>query len=91
VTITLSIGMNELVKKNALIRNLRSVETLGSASVICSDKTGTLTRGVMTAVRLWYCGETYRITGAGYDPIVSTLLRALLFQFFFFRFVLHVI
>lgn len=68
VTITLAIGMRKMVEKKALIRNLRSVETLGSASVICTDKTGTLTKGVMTAVRLWFCGETYRITGAGYDP-----------------------
>ena len=68
VTITLAVGMRNMVKKHALIRDLRSVETLGSASVICSDKTGTLTAGVMTAVRLWHAGVSYQITGVGYSP-----------------------
>ena len=68
VTITLAIGMRNMVKKNALIRNLHSVETLGSASVVCSDKTGTLTAGAMTSVRLWYDKKVFRITGTGYNP-----------------------
>lgn len=68
VTITLAVGMKEMVKKNALIRNLHSVETLGSASVICTDKTGTLTAGQMTAKQLWFNGRTFFITGAGFDP-----------------------
>jgi len=68
VTITLAIGMRRMLQKRALIRNLHSVETLGSASVICTDKTGTLTKGEMTAKRMWFRGQTYTFTKGGFDP-----------------------
>ena len=68
VTISLALGMREMVRRNALIRRLASVETLGSATVICSDKTGTLTQNVMTVTRLWVDGRLAEVTGTGYDP-----------------------
>jgi len=69
VTITLALGMCDMVKRNALIRNLHSVETLGCTNVICTDKTGTLTKGEMTATRLYTAGTTYNISGTGFDPV----------------------
>lgn len=68
VTITLALGMREMIQRNALIRKLASVETLGSTTVICSDKTGTLTQNQMTVTRLWVDGVTLEITGSGYEP-----------------------
>lgn len=68
VTISLAIGVQKMVKRNALIRRLAAVETLGSTSVICSDKTGTLTRDEMTVRRIYCAGELYSVSGAGYVP-----------------------
>ncbi|MGE5376613.1 MAG: cation-translocating P-type ATPase, partial [Bacteroidota bacterium] len=68
VTISLALGMSEMIKHHALIRKLSSVETLGSATVICSDKTGTLTQNEMTVVRLWADGQFVDVTGTGYVP-----------------------
>ncbi|MEP7358873.1 MAG: HAD-IC family P-type ATPase, partial [Anaerolineales bacterium] len=68
VTITLAIGMREMVKRHALIRRLASVETLGAATVICSDKTGTLTQNQMTVQRIWVDDRTFGVSGEGYDP-----------------------
>ena len=68
VTISLALGVKRMVKRNALVRRLPAVETLGSTSVICSDKTGTLTRDEMTVRRLFVGGRTLEVSGRGYEP-----------------------
>jgi magnesium-transporting ATPase (P-type) len=68
ITITLAIGVQRMARRNAIIRRLPAVETLGSVSVICSDKTGTLTRNEMTVSRVILTARDYAVTGVGYDP-----------------------
>jgi Ca2+-transporting ATPase len=68
VTISLAIGVKRLVNRNALMRRLAAVETLGSTSVICSDKTGTLTRDEMTTRRLYVADAAIEVSGSGYEP-----------------------
>jgi Ca2+-transporting ATPase len=69
VTISLAIGVQRMVRRNALMRRLPAVETLGSTSVICSDKTGTLTKDEMTVRKLVVAGQVLDVSGAGYQPV----------------------
>ena len=66
--VTLAIGARDLVKRNAIIRKLSSAETLGSVTVICSDKTGTLTKGEMTVRQVYVSDHFADVSGSGYDP-----------------------
>ncbi|MDY6937030.1 MAG: cation-transporting P-type ATPase [Cyanobacteriota bacterium] len=68
VTITLAIGVNRMARRHAIIRKLPAVEALGGATVICSDKTGTLTENQMTVQRVYVGGEYYGVSGSGYSP-----------------------
>jgi magnesium-transporting ATPase (P-type) len=69
VTITLAIGVSRMAQRHAIIRKLPAVETLGSTTVICSDKTGTLTKNEMTVQALWVAGRSFVVEGAGYEPV----------------------
>jgi len=74
VTVSLALGARDLARRNALIRKLSSAETLGATDIICSDKTGTLTKGEMTVRKIYVNNELVDVTGAGYEPKGDFLL-----------------
>ncbi len=80
MTITLAIGVSRMAKRNAIIRHLPAVETLGSTTVICSDKTGTLTRNEMTVQQVWAGKETFISQGIGYSPKGGFTLNGQVFE-----------
>ncbi len=80
VTISLAIGVQRMVQRHALMRRLSAVETLGSTSVICSDKTGTLTKDEMTIRKIYIAGKVLEVSGAGYEPKGGYLFNGAAFE-----------
>ena len=68
ITVTLAVGVSRMASRHAIVRKLPAVETLGGATVVCSDKTGTLTENQMTVQEIYSGGESYSVTGTGYSP-----------------------
>jgi len=68
ITVTLAVGVSRMATRHAIVRKLPAVETLGGATVVCSDKTGTLTENQMTVQEIYSGGESYSVTGTGYSP-----------------------
>ena len=80
VTVALALGVQRMIKRNAIIRKLPAVETLGCTTVICSDKTGTLTQNEMTVRKIFTNGSIYDVTGTGYDIKGNFLLNKQVFE-----------
>ncbi len=68
LSVSLAVGVQRMAKRNALIKRLSAVETLGSANAICTDKTGTLTKGEMTVRKIWRPGQSLEVSGVGFEP-----------------------
>ncbi|MFD0427303.1 HAD-IC family P-type ATPase [Streptomyces zhihengii] len=68
LSVSLAIGVRRMARRQALVKQLLAVEALGSTTVVCTDKTGTLTQAEMTVTRVWAAGSTHEVTGVGYAP-----------------------